>query len=114
MHYYSTSTCITLSNRRSVQHLFQTIVPEKAVSYLFVMHGLLTLAALHLAHERPLERRKYAMLSTYHQGAALQHFRAVLPAITRENCSGIFIMSVTLSVISLSALSWPEESELPS
>lgn len=86
-------------------------MPELAVEHRFLMHGLLALSAFHLCQLRPAETKKFAALATLHQGQALSHFRPVLPAINEENCEAAVCMAIVLSIIGISALSRPRDTQ---
>lgn len=111
MNHYTRSTCTSFTNEKSIQDVWQSLVPEMAATHIFLMHGILALSAFHLSLLRPLERTRFATWGTHHQGMALSHFRPVLPAITEENCKPAVCMAIILSVIGISALSRPTDPE---
>jgi hypothetical protein len=111
MNHYTRSTCLSFSNVKSIQVVWESLVPEMAADHKFLMHGLLALSAFHLCHLRPLEKNKFVALANHHQGLALSHFRPVLPSITEDNCKPAVCMAIVLSVIGLSALSRPRDSK---
>jgi Fungal specific transcription factor domain len=110
MNHYTRATCLSFSNVKSIQIIWQSLVPEIAADHKFLMHGLLALSAFHLCHLRPSERSKFVALANHHQGLALSHFRPVLPSITEDNCKPAVCMAIVLSVIGISALSRPRDS----
>ena len=98
MHHYTIYTSNTLSNQESLLAIWRDEFPRLAVSHNFLMHGLLALSALHLAHLRPAARHTYYMISSHHQNLAIGTFRTVLPQITRDNASAFFALSAILSL----------------
>ena len=58
-----------------------------------MMRGVLAIGALHLAHFK-LDRRKYYLsLAAHHQEIGLREATALLPVISEENCSAVYIFS---------------------
>lgn len=111
MNHYTRSTCQTFSNIKSIQVVWESLVPEMASDHKFLMHGLLALSAFHLCHLRPLEKKKFFALGNHHQGLALAHFRPVLPCLTEDNCKPAVCMAIVLSIIGISVLSRSRDSE---
>lgn len=62
----------------------------------FLMHGILSTAALHLAYKNPDQREKFNFLSVQHQEVALGPFRQAMSNITSDNCNQIFAFSMLL------------------
>ncbi|KAE8374548.1 hypothetical protein BDV26DRAFT_269820 [Aspergillus bertholletiae] len=93
MHHYCISTCITLSDQEDVQHAWRTEVPKIAYSYEFLMHGILSLSALHLSYVKPEKHSHYLTSSTFHMALGLQTFRIILRKPTKENCFALFAFS---------------------
>lgn len=111
MNNYTRSTCRSFSNIDSIQVIWESVIPEMAVNHRFLMHGLLALSAFQSCHTKPLERNRFFALATSHQGLALSHFRPVLPLVNDENCEAAVCMAIVLSVIGISALSHPRDSQ---
>jgi hypothetical protein len=101
MHHYSTVSYKTISNRETFSTLFQTVVPREALEHPFLMHGILSLSALHLVQQnKDTEHRKiYAELATRHQTLALTLFRKELNSITPSNCQALFAFSSIAAVL---------------
>lgn len=98
MHHYITVTCSTLSDQAILQQIWRVVIPKEALSYNFLMHGLLALSARHLVCTQPSERHLYTGLAMMHQNLALTSFRPVLDKITPRNCNALFAFS-TLVVV---------------
>ncbi|QDS77142.1 hypothetical protein FKW77_001289 [Venturia effusa] len=111
MNNYTRSTCRTFSNLASIHAVWETVVPELSVKHKFLMHGILALSAFHLCHLRPAETKKFAALAILHQDLALSHFRPILSSIDEDNCEPAVCMAIVLSLIGISALSRPRESQ---
>jgi hypothetical protein len=110
MNHYTRSTCMSFSNVRSIQVIWETVVPEIAADHKFLMHGILALSAFHLCQLRPLDKNKFVALANHHQALALSNFRPVLPSINEDNCKAAVCMAIVLSVIGISVVSRPRDS----
>lgn len=114
MHHYTASTYLTISDSVEFQHIWQKVVPKEALAHDFLMHGILALAALHLAHERRGEKGRYNSAALRHYNLAIPSFRAVLEQVTPENCHALFSLSTILIVMTLAFAqthSQPEEQD---
>ncbi|KAL9076009.1 MAG: hypothetical protein Q9157_003836 [Trypethelium eluteriae] len=66
------------------------------------MHGLLALAALHVAYLRPVDSFKYLQSCDKHQAIALQRFRSILSSpIDPQLADALFALSATISLSSM-------------
>lgn len=111
MNNYTRSTSRSFSNIDSIHIIWESVVPELAVKHKFLMHGILALSAFHLCQLRPVEKNKFVALAILHQDLALSHFLPVLPSINVENCEAAVCMAIVLSVIGISALSRPRDTQ---
>jgi hypothetical protein len=103
LHNFSTSTCYTLSSDPALKTLWRINVPQLGFSYDFVMRGILALSALHLAYFQPEKREFFTAQATLQSQAGLQAATLILPYLTRENCSAIYIFSVLTCIYTLAS-----------
>ncbi len=101
MHYYTASTYLTISDSLEFQPIWQHTVPREALAHDFLMHGILALAALHIAHVRPDQKDRYVSSALRHNDTALVSFRVALQQVTKENCDALFGFSTILLVLTL-------------
>jgi hypothetical protein len=101
LHNFSTSTCYTLHNDPTLKTLWRINVPQLGLDYDFVMRGILALSALHLAKSRPEHKERYVSLALLHSAAGLRAVTAILPNITKENCSAIYLFSALTFILAL-------------
>lgn len=102
MHQYSHRTSRTkLGANVRLQHVWQEHIPNEAAKHGFLMHGVLALAALHIASTRPLQAAKYASLCDKHQASALASYRQILSHITDDVADALFALATILSISSL-------------
>ncbi|OHE96014.1 hypothetical protein CORC01_08707 [Colletotrichum orchidophilum] len=90
MHHYTLVTANTLSIRPDMQNVWRVTIPEIGYDCPFVMHGILTIAALHKAYLIPSARDKYLDLATSHQNAGIEGFRAQLPTVDDTDWKPLF------------------------
>ncbi|OKL57772.1 hypothetical protein UA08_07075 [Talaromyces atroroseus] len=107
MHHFTLYTSQTISERKEIQDVWQIEVPKMAYSYGFLMHGILSLSALHLSHLKPENYGDYMTSSRIHLTFGLRTFVRVLPSPTAENCSALFSFC---SVIMIYTYGCPMES----
>jgi hypothetical protein len=94
LHHYTTSTSLTLARgRKEHEEVWKITVPQLALDYPFLMHGLLAISALHLAYLRPERQHEYAIIAANHENIALPFFRTNTSNISERNCSAVFAFS---------------------
>jgi hypothetical protein len=81
-----------------IQRMWQTSVPKEAFSHPYLMHGILAISALHLAHTSLSGSEEYRAIAIRHQDIAIASFRPLLSAVTAENCAAL-CASATLTVV---------------
>jgi hypothetical protein len=102
MHHYShrTSRTVLGANVR-LQHVWQEHIPREASRHPFLMHGVLALAALHVACSKPAQAAKYTSLFDKHQALALASYKHILANITDDLANALFALATILSISSL-------------
>lgn len=98
MHHFSTVVCFTLSKDPRIQRMWQISVPKEAFSKPYLMHGLLAISALHLAHTSLNGTEEYRAIASRHEDIALASFRPLLQEVTSENCAAM-CASASLTVV---------------
>ncbi|KAK6083355.1 duf814 domain-containing protein [Seiridium cupressi] len=105
MSHFISQTSMTLTTRHDMLHMWQQLVPMDAVQYPFLAHGMLSLAALHLAAIDSNKRLQYSLLYHFHQSKAIPDFRQAL-ADQDPQCAGpCFAMAHLLSAVSFASIS---------
>ena len=100
LHNYSTSTCYTLSRHPVLQTVWRINVPQIAFSFGFVMDAMLAMSALHLAFSKPAMKDHYVSQALRHHEAGLRVAAPLLPNITPDNCSALYVFAVLTCHIS--------------
>jgi len=100
LHNYSTSTAYTLSRHPVVQSVWRVTVPQIGFSSTYVMRAILALSALHLAYYRPTQKDFYIGQALLLHETALRMANPILPDITQENCSSLYLFAALTCLIS--------------
>jgi hypothetical protein len=109
LHNFSTSTCYTLHSDPALKTLWRINVPQLGFQYDFVMRGVLALSALHLAYYKPEKRDLFIAQAKIQNQAGLRAAAAMLPYITQENCSAVYIFSALTCIFTLASPREPSE-----
>jgi hypothetical protein len=100
LHFYTTTTSFTLSNRPELQEIWQQVVPRIAFTHQFLLHGILAFAALHLARSQPERKTPLYTEASAHHDVGLRMFRAAMLNITRQNCDACLAFSTIIAAYS--------------
>ncbi|KAG6355124.1 hypothetical protein INS49_004205 [Diaporthe citri] len=107
MHHYCVSTSETLALREDRRYVWRVVFPQEGYRHPFVMHGLLSLAALHRAYLFPSRRLEFLNLGASHHALGLERLRALLSDIGDDNWRAMvcYASIVVIHVCSLAARS---------
>ncbi|KAF2670624.1 hypothetical protein BT63DRAFT_243480 [Microthyrium microscopicum] len=97
LHFYTTTTSFTLSNRTELQQIWQQVVPQIAFTHDFLLHGILALSALHLALSQPERKALLQGEASAHHELGLSKFRIAMSNITPENCDACLAFSTLIA-----------------
>lgn len=78
-------------------------MPQLGFSHDFVMHGILALAALHLAKTSPERGESCMEQAVLHHQTGLKKASVALPAIDEDNCSALYIFSALTLLYTLAS-----------
>lgn len=93
LHNYQTLTCNTLSALPEMQTFMRIDVPRLGFKHPFVLHCVLALSALHLAHFKKGSRDFYIAQAEQHYSVALRAATALLPNINVDNCPALYMFA---------------------
>ncbi|KAL4908590.1 hypothetical protein BDW74DRAFT_101938 [Aspergillus multicolor] len=100
MHKFSTETYQSLCNSPSDFHVWQVIVPQKALRYDFLLKGILATASLHIASTLdPSSAFTYINTALEYHNQTLTPFRHAIDEISPESCDAVFAHSVVTTII---------------
>jgi len=100
LHWF-TATAATVAGNPAALQIVQTIILKQAMKHQFLLHGILALSALHLAHSHSgkdaAAEAKYTNIATAHHNQGLVEYQSILKDITEENySSSIAFSSITV------------------
>jgi hypothetical protein len=96
LHHWSLVTSVNIVNTPEVDHIWQTLLPQVGFRHEYVMHGILSLAALHIAYLDPSRRQSHLLEAAQHHVKALDGFREDIIRICAANADALFA-SATLT-----------------
>jgi len=96
LHHWSTSTTITLSAATWTHHVWTIVVPRIAFQHSYLMHGILAIAALHMAYLTPTSSRDLHIDAAGHYDEAIRGFREAMADINEQNCDAMFATSIII------------------
>jgi hypothetical protein len=79
-----------MAHHEGARHVWREVFPREGYRHDYVMHGILSLAALHKAFLLPGHAAEYLTLSAYHHTTGQQTFRTLLPHVNDTNWRPIF------------------------
>ena len=100
MHHYTRNTYATLADVETAVPVWQDGFPTEAASHPFLMHGLLSLSALHIGLEDTSKHKTYVEHAMQHYTHALTLYRPELINVTQRNCHALFAFSSIAALIS--------------
>lgn len=93
LHHYTTSTHLTITQEPLARNFWRVNIPQMGFSTPYILRGLLSLSALHLARFRPDRKDFYIAQAFLHHNAALPMVAPLITNISLENCVQLFIFS---------------------
>ncbi|KAK8169637.1 hypothetical protein IWX90DRAFT_185402 [Phyllosticta citrichinensis] len=101
LHNFSTSTSHTITANPELRTLWRMEVPCLAFKYDFVMRAILAVSALHMGYWKPESADFYVQRAIAHHKIGLRGPTAILPHVTRDNCSPLYVFSALTAMLSL-------------
>ena len=99
LHHFVAVTSYAITTGSSSHLVWQMTLPQIALSHEFVMHAILAVSALHIAHLRE-QRNAYWKRAAIHQNRALQLQQVAMAKPTRENADGLFAFLLLIVYLS--------------
>lgn len=98
LHHWTTVTYATLTPEKDQQEMWQTTAVKIGLSYPFLLHEIMAIAALHLSKCKPERREFYHTWATELQTSALTGFNSVEKQVNESNCAAVLLFSSLLGV----------------
>lgn len=109
MHHYCTVTSNTMAQQEAARHVWRVLFPQEGYANEFLLHGVLSLAALHKAYLIPDRRDVYLNRSAFHHSTGQQHFTALLSNVSAANWRPVFCFATIIIAYVLSMSMNPDE-----
>ncbi|KAF4434521.1 Sterol uptake control 2 [Fusarium acutatum] len=94
LHHWTVSTSLAMSQYPKDCYIWQTVLPQIGFQYSFVLHAVLSLAALHIAyHDTPETKSMWMEGIDYHSKSVLG-FQKEVAHITDESSEALFMWSL--------------------
>lgn len=103
--HYQNHTYKTLSCGPETDDAFRIIIPQLGTQFPFILHGILSCAALHLASIDPPNRVYYTIQSIRHQDQAAPAFRWATMHVDSNNSQAVLAFAFFLVVYALGSQS---------
>ncbi|BCS23102.1 Zn(II)2Cys6 transcription factor domain-containing protein [Aspergillus puulaauensis] len=95
MHKFSTETYKSFFVDPADLHIWQSVIPRRALDHDFLLDGLLSVAALHTASSSDRQTaRPYLDAAMDFQSRGLKPFQNAIQNISPENCDAVFVHSM--------------------
>ncbi|KAK2041971.1 hypothetical protein LZ31DRAFT_632977 [Colletotrichum somersetense] len=110
IHNFTTSVCSTLSTDALVRQMWKVSVVRMALECEYVMRTLLSISALHLAHQQP--ERKEALVTRallYHRSASREAM-GLMSGLDERNAENLFLFSLLTIFFALASGRYLKES----
>ena len=86
------------------REMWHVIIPKIALSHDWLMHGLLAVSALHIAHLHPEHRQAYCKRAALHQDQALQGHQKAVTHINHECGNALFAFTMVVSYLAFASV----------
>jgi hypothetical protein len=107
MHHFTAFTAVRMSDIPTTNQLWTTVIPQIGFRHPFLLHGILSMAALHRRTDpAATEFQQAALLDVArdHQQQALSEYIPLLGNITSDNCHALFAFSQIIAAVSYALL----------
>jgi hypothetical protein len=100
LHHFMTSTYTSLGETVEAQKAWLSPLIDLAFAQPFLMHGILAIAATHLASISPCstDRQRYDVAAAQYHGLALPAFRTAITVIDERSCHAVMAFSHILMI----------------
>jgi hypothetical protein len=104
LHQWHSSTAHELSNDAELRKVMLETIPREGFTHVFLMHGILAIAALHRVQLDGWESAPAIIeAAIQHKQKALSLYRPLLSHITKSNCNALFAFSCLLTILAFAS-----------
>lgn len=101
LHHYTTSTCLTFCTETTLRDFWRVVVPRLSFETPYLLHGILSLAALHIARYNKQKRDVFVSQAMLHHNASLAIASPLMTNLDATNCESLFLFSTITSYFAL-------------
>ncbi|KAM0437894.1 hypothetical protein ACHAPT_002259 [Fusarium lateritium] len=98
LHHWTLSASLDIVKSSGGDEYWQRVFPQVAFRHAFVMHGILSLAALHLAYRQSTDRQRLLLIAAHHHNIALHGFQEGISHMGDANSDALFVCA-TLNIL---------------
>ncbi|KUJ11460.1 uncharacterized protein LY89DRAFT_654081 [Mollisia scopiformis] len=98
LHFYTGTTCFTVSTIPERHLLWQQVVPRIAFTHHFLLHGIMAFSAMHLARLQPDRVASLHAEASMHHDIGLRMFQSTMLDLSPQNCDACFAYSSIIVV----------------
>ena len=109
LHHFTVSTCFTLSSEPLVRNTLRVTLPQIGFANDYVLHAILSVAALHLSRHKTEKKAFYISHAMQHHRIASAIAVPLLSKINAENCVAICMFSALTFVFALASPRQPDD-----
>jgi hypothetical protein len=104
MYHYCLHTAPTFCEYPFLLPLWQNVIPSLAFANPFLLHSIVALSSMHLAHLCPgSESPAHVQAALHHQDAALKLIRPSINDINAQNASAVFVSTFFVSIFDIAS-----------
>lgn len=116
LNHFSSSVSLTLSDRTDFRTVWSLYLPRDGYDHPYLMHSMLAIAALHIAHiakpDNQFNISYYTDLAIYHHDMALSLLSPHVTAVTPENFDALYASSMLALLFNAGLLKSSDSSRL--
>jgi hypothetical protein len=90
LHHWSVVTSLTMVNTPGVDHIWQTVMVQVGTQNPYVMHGIFSLTALHLAYLDPPNKHALMATAAQYHNKALRDFQTRICNVDHHDSDALF------------------------
>lgn len=94
LYHWTLVTSRSILNTPELDHFWQRVFPEIAFQHSYLMHRILSIAALHVVYLRPENKRLRLREAAHHHAQALVGFRESINTLGQHNSDALFASAV--------------------
>lgn len=99
LHHYTVDTYQTMTTGPVLQNLWQKHLVQWGIEFPYILHLILALSALHLAHEQPNLQQQYIQQADEHFSFGVRSVASVLSQLNAESCQKVYMSAVIICFI---------------